>query len=470
VKALGKLFRTTAFKLSLLYLLLISLGAGLVLANVGAHVKQVLNEQVSQTIDAEIRGLAEQYTEGGMRQLATAIDRRSRSPGGSLYLVTTHTGDVIAGNIAALPTADSSGGLAPTLYQRRGEMTASHHALARVFTLPGGFRLLVGHDIEDHQVVRSLMRRALASSLFWLVLVGTLGGLFVAHRMLERVDRMSASARRIMAGDLSERLAVSNAGDELDRLAVNLNAMLARIGELMSGLREVSDNIAHDLKTPLTRLRNRAEEALRRGGSEADYRAALSGMIEESDSLIRIFNALLMIARAEAGYSTDALAPVDAAQVLRDIVEIYEPVAEEQGAKIETHADDGLFVQGNRELLGQALVNLVDNALKYGAAPGQAAAIETSARRVGDAIEIVVADRGPGVSEADRARMAGRFVRLENSRSRPGSGLGLSLAVAVASVHHGALRIEDNAPGLRVVLSLPATTESGASSRAERTT
>jgi signal transduction histidine kinase len=468
VTALGKLFRTTAFKLSLVYLVLFSIGAWLVLTSVGARVKRVLDEQISETVDAEILGLGEQYSEGGVRQLVLAVERRSRSPGGSIYLVATYSGDVLAGNIAAMPripTGDTK--LVEAMYQRRGELGANHLALARLLVLPGGFHLLVGHDIEDHMVLRDILRNALGVSLFWLALVGALGGLFVAHRVLERVDLMSASARRIMAGDLKQRLDVSDAGDELDRLAANFNAMLERIDELMAGLREVSDNIAHDLKTPLTRLRNRAEEVLRTASTNDNYREALSGIIDESDALIGVFDALLTIARAEAGCSSDAMSEFDAGQVMRDIVEIYEPVAEEQGARLEARAEDGLMVSGNRELLGQALVNLVDNALKYGAG-GADKRVEVSAARVGCDVEIAVADRGPGIASADRERVVGRFVRLENSRTRPGSGLGLSLAAAVARLHHGALRIEDNAPGLRVVVSLPAMRSAGAAARPER--
>jgi signal transduction histidine kinase len=295
-------------------------------------------------------------------------------------------------------------------------------------------------------------------SLFWLVLVGVFGGLFVSYRMIERVDIMSASARRIMAGDMNERLAVSGSGDELDRLAENFNAMLARISELMAGLREVSDNIAHDLKTPLTRMRNRAEAALRQADDPKKQKEALAAIIDESDDLIAVFNALLMIARAEAGYSTDNLVACDAGVVVGDMAEMYEPVAEEQGVTLALETEPGLMVTGNRELLGQAVVNLIDNALKYGRCERDPH-VDVSARRAGDRIEITVADHGPGVSAADRERLTGRFVRLENSRTLPGSGLGLSMAAAIARLHHGVLRIEDNAPGLRVTLSLPAAQE-----------
>ncbi len=466
---IGKLFRTTVFKLSFAYLLLFSLGAWLALASVGARVAQVLHEQAAQTVDAEMLGLAEQYTEGGIRQLTLAVERRVRAPGAAIYLVTTYSGDVIAGNVAALPAMLPAGGaLTEILYERRGRVAATHHAVARQFILPGGFRLVVGADIEDQQALRGILKHALGVSLFWLTLVGTLGGLFVAHRVLERVDLMSASARRIMAGELAERLPVSGAGDELDRLAASLNAMLERIEELMGGLREVSDNIAHDLRTPLTRLRNRAEEALRGKAGGEGARAALAAVIEESDGLIRVFDALLMIARAEAGASGDGMSEIDAGAVLGDIVEMYEPVAEERGVRLEWETQGELRVDANRQLLGQTLVNLFDNALKYGAG-GAEPRIEARARRVGPRVEITVADHGPGIPPQDRERVLQRFVRLENSRSRPGSGLGLSLAAAVARLHHGTLRIEDNAPGLRVVISLPAARAPAVpASRAER--
>jgi signal transduction histidine kinase len=471
VKALGKLFRTTAFKLSLTYLVLFSFGAWMVLGSVGWRVKEVLDEQISHTVEAEIQGLAEQYSEGGIRQLALAVQHRVQAPGSSIYLVTTYTGDVIAGNITGssmLPA--ESGELIETTYQRSGGLDDSTHlALARLFLLPGGFRLVVGHDIEDHDVLRKILRHGLGASLFWLVLVGTMGGLFVAHRLIERVDIMSASARRIMAGDLDQRLSVTGAGDELDRLAENFNAMLSRISELMTGLREVSDNIAHDLKTPLTRLRNRADEVARSNATPEESRAALASIIEESDGLIRVFDALLMIARAEAGYSSDNMSAVNIGEVASDIVELYGPVAEEQGARIELSLEPELFVCGNRELLGQVLVNLVDNAIKYGLEGAQPSVV-VQARHSENFVEISVADHGPGIALKDRERVTGRFVRLDNppSRSRPGSGLGLSLASAVAHLHHGALRIEDNEPGLRVIISLPRFRPAGATSRSER--
>jgi signal transduction histidine kinase len=286
---------------------------------------------------------------------------------------------------------------------------------------------------------------------------------------------MGGTTRTIMQGDLTGRLPIAGTGDELDRLAENLNAMLERIEALMHGLKEVSDNIAHDLRTPLTRLRNRAEEALRTAKGEADYRAALENVLEESEGLIRTFNALLMIARAESGESGENVTEFDAAEIVHDVAELYEPLAEEKGLELKLEADGPAPVKGNRELISQAVANLIDNAIKYAvpkhAAPALApasadatsdaapardatATIVLGAGVDGDRVVLSVADSGPGIPLADRPRAVERFVRLEQSRSQPGAGLGLSLAAAVARLHGGELKLEDNAPGLKAILVL----------------
>ncbi len=454
---LGKLFRTTAFKLSLAYLVVFAIGASTVLGSVAWSVNSLLDAQIGQTIGAEITGLAEQYDTGGIQQLVGAIGRRTQQPGSSLYLLTNFAGQTITGNVAILPAGViDHPGLVETSYQRLNDIGPQHIALARIFLLPSGFRLLVGRDLDERENLRAVMIHALFQSLFWLALIGLLGGLFFALRVLRRVDAINATAKRIMAGDMSGRLPDAGTGDELDRLAQNLNAMLERIGELMSGLREVSDNIAHDLRTPLTRLRNRAEEALRSAGTSADYRASLDRIIDEADGLIAVFNALLMIARAEAGSGREGMADCDAGEVMRDVAELYEPVAEEEGVSFSLTVEDGLLVHANRELLGQALANLIDNALKYGASGEGVRAVAVSAHRLGETIECAVADHGTGIDAADRGRVVERFVRLEDSRSRPGSGLGLSLAAAIAHLHQGQLRLDSNAPGLVATLVLPA--------------
>ena len=453
--SLGKLVRTTAFKLSLAYLLVFTVFAFGTLAYVAWNAGRVLDEQFISTIDAEITGLAEQYRSGGLRRLVNIVERRSRTPGASLYLVTTRAGERIAGNIGALPpgTLDQPGQFETPYGRTDDDADATpNRAIVRVYLLPAGFRLLVGRDVEERARLRGVIQNAFGSSLLLIGLLGCAGGWFITRRVLKRVDDMTETTRTIMAGDLGGRLKVAGTGDELDRLAQNLNAMLDRIGELMTGLREVSDNIAHDLKTPLTRLRNKADEALREADTPEALKAALEATIEESDNLIRIFNALLMIARLEAGSAREELADFDAAGAVRDVAELYEAAAEEVGVPLELSVEDRLPVHGSRELLGQAVANLLDNAVKYGG-PGP---VTVAARREGQAVVITVADRGPGIAEADRGRVLDRFVRLESARSRPGFGLGLSLAAAVARLHGGALRLEDNAPGLRAVIEVPA--------------
>lgn len=463
---LGNLFRTTAFKLSLFYFAVFAITIFLTLGYVAWNANRLVYAQMVSTIDAEITGLAEQFERGGVRRLVGAVNRRSRSPGASLYLITARDGRPIAGNVEALSRQLLSRvGQHHIEYQRVGDderPAKLHRALVRIYHLPGGNRLLVGRDIEEQQRLGEIIWRAFGWSLLLVGVFGGLGGWVVSKRLLKRVEDMTATTQSIMAGDLDGRLAVKGTGDELDRLALNLNAMLDRIGELMAGMREVSDNIAHDLKTPLTRLRNRADEALRNAATPDELRAALESAIEESDNLIRVFNALLMIARLEAGNAADLTAACDAAEIVSGVVELYDAVAEEAGIPLEAEIEPDLPVHGNRELLGQALANLIDNAIKYGASPesgNRDAPISITARRSDGRVLITVTDRGPGIPEADRERVRERFVRLENSRTRPGFGLGLSLVNAVARLHDGRFLIEDNAPGLRACLDLPASRE-----------
>jgi signal transduction histidine kinase len=420
--------------------------------------QRLLTDQFISNIESEINSLAGIYRGGGLRRLVNAVERRSRAPGASLYLVTTGLGERVAGNVGALPPGviDRLGEF-ETLYNRTDETdTQPNVALVRVYQLPGDFRLLVGRDIEERIRLRDIIHRAFGYSLLFIGVLAVLGSWFIARRVLKRVDDMTEITRDIMAGDLGGRLKVAGTGDELDRLAQNLNEMLDRIGELMRGMREVSDNIAHDLKTPLTRLRNKADEALRTAKTPDELKAALEATLDESDNLIRIFNALLMIARLEAGNAREALADFDAAEAVRDVAELYEALAEEAGVALEVSVEGELSVHGNRELLGQAMANLLDNALKYGAATdGRAPTIAVAAKQVGREVRICVADHGPGIPVEERSRVLERFVRLETARSRPGFGLGLSLATAVARLHGGQLVLEDNEPGLRVVLALP---------------
>jgi len=467
--ALGKLLRTTAFRLTLVYLVVFALFATFLLGYFALNTRRLINEQITAIVDTELQLLQVQYNQAGMRRLVGIVDVRSRRPGSSLYLVTTPNGEGLAGNVGSLePGVLESEGWVETAYRRLEEPeSAEHNALVRVLRLPGGIRILVGRDLEERERMFRIIALAGRWSVAIVIVLGILGGVFVSRRVLKRVDAMTGTAQTIMAGDLSGRLSVIGSGDEFDRLALNLNGMLERIESLMRGLKEVTDNVAHDLKTPLTRLRNRCEAALRTAKTEAEFRRVLVESIEESDGLIRTFDALLMIARAESGEVRDGMAEFDAAEVARDVGELYEPLAEDKGLTLEVEAKERAAVKGNRELVSQALANLVDNAIKYaapeakdpqGAINGQRNGIVVEANADQDQVVLTVSDRGPGIPHGDRARVIDRFVRLEQSRSLPGSGLGLSLVSAVARLHGGELKLEDNAPGLRARISLPRST------------
>lgn len=459
--ALGKVVRTTAFKLSAIYIAVFSIFSVFFVLYISHTANQLLGEQLQETIAAELFGLASEYRSGGLPSIVDEIAQRSHQPGASLYLITDVSGRILAGNVSRVPARllNSSGSEPITVpYDRYVGDTGDRVAMIQVVRLPGGFRMLVGRDVGEREQFRKIIARALTWALALMIGLALLSWFFVSRRVLKRIDSLSATSRGIMVGDLSGRLEVTGTGDEFDRLAESLNAMLDRIEHLLLGLKNVSDNIAHDLKTPLTRLRNRVEAALASPEDCDAYRAALEATIEESDQLIKTFNALLMIARMEAGSQDGAMAEVEIGSVVRDVAELYEPAAEEKGVTLAVEVGEPVTLKANRELLGQALANLVDNALKYATPPaagGEAARITISVSRSGNQVALSVADNGPGIPPADRGRVLQRFVRLEESRSLPGSGLGLSLVAAVTNLHHGTVELGDGNPGLVVTLRLP---------------
>jgi len=462
VTAIAKVVRTTAFKLAATYFVVFTVFAVVFVGWISRETDRILTQQVQDSIEAEIGVLADEGLSKGLTGIVAAIEQRSRVPGASLYVIADASGNVVAGNVTEVPSALlQRSGLDPVTipYKRLEGDSTRHLAMVRVLPLPNGLRMLVGRDVSDIERIRVVVAKAMMIGVGLLIALALLSWFFVSRRVLKRIDQVSATSRRIMDGDLSGRLEVTGTGDEFDRLAASLNAMLDRIEALLSGLKEVSDNIAHDLKTPLTRLRTRVEAALAGPERTDEYRAALEATIEDSDQLIRTFNALLMIARIEAGSPDGAMASINLARVVADVAEFYEPVAEEAEVYLALSLEEPLPMIGSRELISQALGNLVDNAIKYvktGDAPPTPARVEVTARREGGDIVIQVADNGPGIPVSERERVLERFVRLEKSRSQPGSGLGLSLVDAVARLHHGNLSLGDAEPGLVVTLRFPA--------------
>ncbi len=454
-----RLFRTTAFKLTAIFLAVFTVFAAFLIGYIAHNTSEILKAQMADAVDAELQSIELQYERGGADWLTRVVELRSAQPGASLYFITDPDGNRIAGNVETVPPEilqDSQGAPQIVRYMWRNEQGAEpHSALVRAFTFPDGVHALVGRDVSERDALVGLVRRSLVLTAALMVALGLIAWTFVSRRVLKRIDSIAESSNRFVAGDLSGRLEVTGTGDEFDRLAESLNTMLSRIERLMVGLKQVSDNIAHDLKTPLTRMRNRVDRALTTGRSEPDYREALHATIEEADQLIRTFNALLLIARAEAGSGDTEFATFDATDVARDVVELYEPVAEEAGVTLTFEECAPLTVCAHRELISQALANLVDNAVKYADEGSETPEVTISVGENNGTVEFRVADNGAGIAEQDRGRVTERFVRLEESRSKPGAGLGLSLVSAVAQLHGGELILADNHPGLAATLKVP---------------
>jgi len=455
-----RLYRTSAFRLALLYVALFGAAMLVLLGVIYWSTLTVVDRQTTENIDAEIRGLAEQYRDEGLSRLVEILAERSRSVGSknNVYLLADPTYDHITGNLADWPAAakGTSGWVDLELQAIDGGKSSIHQVRARTFVLPGDYRLLVGRDMREQARLREIVLVALAWAMAGTVILGLAGGFLMSRTMLRRVDGISAAAHRIMRGDLSQRVPTNNSGDEFDRLAKALNQMLEQIEQLMTAMRAVTDSLGHDLRSPLTRLKGRIEMTLRDKPDVSAYRGTLDQAIADVDAILGTFNALMSVAMAEAGVGRAEMTDVDIVEIGRDAFELYEPLAEEKGQRLSFVAEGQAIVRGQRQLLAQAVANLLDNAVKYSPA---ASVVGLEVKKDADRIYLCVSDNGPGVLAKDRERVLGRFVRLDASRSTPGSGLGLSLVAAVAKLHGAALSLEDNAPGLRVTLAFPAREE-----------
>ena len=465
---LGQLLRTTTFRLTAVFILIFIVFSVLLLAFITFQSSIIIQRQQAADIDREVQRLEDVELHQGIRAVAFAVDRLAAEPGPGIYYLGDANGQMVVGNVNTFPQAvlrqqgvHSFNYARPRLFSSEGDSDNTPprpgYAVVRSVALPSGFMLVVGRDVVERRGFTAIIFQGFFAGVIGILVLSIVAGAITARRVLRRIDAINATSSTIIGGNLSERVPVTRRNDEFDGLATNLNAMLDRIQGLMQGLKEVTDNVAHDLKTPLTRLRNKAESALREGAREDERREALEVTITESDKLIRTFNALLMIARAEAGAPSGALTDVDVSAVVGDVAELYGPVAEDAGTTLDSQVAEGVHLRANRELLGQAMANLIENALKYGRPePGGAGHIVVALKEVGGRVRIEVADNGSGIPVEDRLRVLERFVRLEKSRTEAGSGLGLALVAAVARLHRGTFSIEDNNPGVRAVLDLPA--------------
>jgi signal transduction histidine kinase len=452
------LLRTTTFRVALLYLGLFLASVLVILGLIYWFTAGFIERQTDETIAAEIAGLREQYRQRRLPGLIEVVNARSAVPRTStLYLVATPSFAPLAGNLSDWPDAkpDADGWIEFEIADAPEEPGGgSHEARAVVFTLPGGYHLLVGRDTMERRHFQDRVLISLAWALLLTIGLGAAGGVLISRNVMHRIDAINQTTRQIMSGALQERMTVANNGDELDQLAGNLNAMLDQIEHLMVGMRQVTDSVAHDLRTPLTRLRSRLEITLVEAGTEDEYRAAIREAISEADRLLGIFGALLSIAEAEAGTMQRGFQKVSLSDLARQMADLYEPAAEEAGLGFVSDIRAEPVALGNQQLLAQAIANLLDNALKYTPAGGCVTLTVKGPEGERGAC-VSVADTGPGIPAEQRESVLRRFVRLEASRSSPGNGLGLSLVDAVARLHGARLEMDDNRPGLIVSLVFP---------------
>lgn len=444
-----RLFNSSTFRLAVLYMALFSTSVLLLLGFIYWSTAGYMVRQTDATIEAEVAGLAERYDHTGLPGLTALIsERMAREPGSpALYLLTDRNRQPLLGNLNRWPKGyePKTGWLSFRLEDDRHADGNGHPARAQMFKLPGDFYLLVGRDVHELEKIQQLIVSTLAWGLAITVVLALLGGTMISRRFLRRIESINDTCRDIIYGDLSRRIPVRSADDDFDQLASNLNNMLDQIESLMAGVRQVSDNIAHDLRTPLARLRNRLE-TLREQVTEDGPRELLDQANTEADGLLTTFKALLRIGQIESGSRRAGFTEIDLAALLQDVTELYEPLADEKGQHIELQLKSAKPIRGDRDLLFQAFANLLDNAIKYTPENGRIH-VELAG------VNVSVADNGPGIPEEARDKVFQRFYRLEQCRTTPGNGLGLSLVAAVSNLHNASIRLEDNEPGLRVTMN-----------------
>lgn len=442
--------RSAGVRFALVYALMLALTAGALAMLLWWSTAGVLDRQTESAIRADAQGLSERWTEGGLPALILTIDDRlaQNTDGDAIYLLVNAKRQRLVGNLPRWPDGLNEPGVSYGLDIVRGGHPV--RAMVQRFDLPGDVSLLVGRDARMRLQLRSLLADAMVWALLAVVLMAAAGAAVMRSLFLHTIANISATAAAISSGDLTRRVNRSGRGDEFDQLAETINDMLDRIARLMDGVRSVSNAIAHDLRTPITRARARLEDAATHAQGTDDLRAAIERATADLDGVVGVFQALLRIAEIEAGARRAAFAPFDLAPVLTDLCELYGPVAEERGLRLDLDTQPGLPMFGDRDLVQQAVANLIDNAIKFSPRGGHIRIIGQTDQMV----HVRVSDEGPGMPEADRARATERFFRGEVARHTPGSGLGLSLVQAVALLHGGEVCLVDTSPGLRAELIL----------------
>jgi len=444
-----RLFRTSSFRLALLYAGLLTASVLVLFGVTYWFATNYATQDEDNEIGVEFASIQDEAQLSGQARLPAIIDNhlRLRKDVSAIYLLQDSAGQKIIGNVPAMEPVIGTATLRMRVDDR------SRQVRARGYRLANGDYLLIGQDTRTLRDMKALIIRAFGVGLLVTLLLALLGGVIVSTTMLKRIDAVSRTARAIVEGDMSQRVPVRGTDDEFDELAASVNAMLNRIDDLMRSMRQVSNDVAHDLRTPLTRLRQRLEHARRRAQTTEELHEALGHSIAQVDSILETFGALLRIAQIEAGGRASEKSAINVSRLLTAIVDDFAPAAEDQGQTLVAEIDKGLSISGDPELLTQMVVNLVDNAIRH-SPPGARICIE--AKAVGDSLELAVVDNGPGIPPRERENVLRPFYRLEASRTTEGSGLGLSLVAAIAKRHDAKLSLGDNSPGLRVAVLFPA--------------
>jgi signal transduction histidine kinase len=447
-----RLFRSTALRLALAYAGIFILSSLLLVGFLWWRTAGYLDREVDAVIVADTQAVADRLHDFGLAGAVQTIKERVGRAGDShaIYLLTDPNLTPIAGNLDGWPLEI---GRRPGWHQIQLAYDNRLHATRFLYVvLPAGFQLLVGRDVEDLMAIRSAILHGLGWSTAIALLLAAGGGLLLRRSMLRRVDAITLTTKAIMRGDLSSRLPARDSSDEFDRLAQTINLMLQQIEILIDGVRNASNAVAHDLRTPLSEVKGRLEALLRTRPSAEHTLAEIVVAVSDLDRVIDIFNALLRLAEIESGARLAGFRPFDLRQIAAEVVELYAPVAEEKEISLSLAETDDLEMVGDPFLLAQAIGNLVDNAIKYGRTGGSA---KVTLEKRFDAVRITVEDDGPGIPASEKSLAAERFFRGSSSAATQGAGLGLSLVAAVLRLHGGTLTLSDGNPGLIATMSLP---------------
>ena len=457
------LFRLTSFRLIFIYTILLVISVFLIAFYLHLSTSRDLKNRVDEDTIKESKMLISVYQRGGVNRLARSIAQLSQIPNANLYALRNNKNDIIAGNfndkesLWNLKRLDD-GWVSFSSIRNQESINQSlppkeKFFRGKEFILQGSYNLIIGRDVSNEVYLWKRFLTNIISATFFVLILGLFGGYVLSRNILNRISAINRTSIEIMDGDLSQRLPVGLIDDELNQLSANLNLMLDRLNKLMIGMKDVSDNIAHDLRTPLNKIRTNLEVTLMSNPTSENYKNSIEEVLQDIDIVINTFNSLLAISRVESGSLSLDKEKIDINKMLENVIDLWEPLAEEREIILINQCDQDVQLEGNRNLLSQAISNLIDNAIKYGPNGNK---INVGAKLEKDNVILWISDNGPGIPDSDKERVLERFTRLDISRNTQGTGLGLSLVNSSIKFHKGSISLLDSNPnGLIVKLELP---------------